>query len=322
MLQHAQRVEEQVAAVGPVKGAGFDQGEVADQRAELRLVLDAPHQVSEGGVVFVDDRRARLLAVVHQQVDLVAAKARVAVVLERPLHRRFEALRRPLEELVGAGDDVALHLVEVVEHLGVARAVPPHGLEPPAGHRGRQLPVERLQRFLVLAPPLAELPQQVHQLPAHLLQFDGEPFPLLLGQLAELLRVERLAVVQRGQHQARFPPHHRHVVRFGLLLDLGDGGVLLVLEAVHQLVPAAAVLLALEGHAQGQAQLGHRPGHALLQACPHARGEARACADARGWRSRARSTSRRASSRRWPGDRATGAAGSASPPPAAPPRRG
>ena len=72
--QQLLRVEHEVAAVGAVQRAGHQEIEIGDQRAEPRQVLDPADQRLVRRVVLVDDRRAVLLAVVDDDVDLVAAK--------------------------------------------------------------------------------------------------------------------------------------------------------------------------------------------------------------------------------------------------------
>ena len=44
--QQLARVEQQIAAVGAMQGAGLDQQEVGDQRAHLRDVLDAADEIA------------------------------------------------------------------------------------------------------------------------------------------------------------------------------------------------------------------------------------------------------------------------------------
>jgi hypothetical protein len=56
--EHLDRVEDEEAAVGPMQRAGADQREVAHQGAHVHHVFDAPDEVLQGRVVFVDHRPA------------------------------------------------------------------------------------------------------------------------------------------------------------------------------------------------------------------------------------------------------------------------
>ena len=55
-MQEAAHVEQKVAAVGAMHGAGLDQPEIGHQRAVQRDVLDAADQVAERRMQLLDDR--------------------------------------------------------------------------------------------------------------------------------------------------------------------------------------------------------------------------------------------------------------------------
>src|SRR6266511_1758466 len=55
--QKPARVEDEVAAIGPVQRARSDHGEIGDQRAEVGVVLDAASHVRVGWKVLVNDGR-------------------------------------------------------------------------------------------------------------------------------------------------------------------------------------------------------------------------------------------------------------------------
>ena len=66
LLQQAQRLDDQISAVGAMQRAAANQVEVGDQGAQSRLVLGAADQVRIGRIVLEDDRSAGGLAVVDQ----------------------------------------------------------------------------------------------------------------------------------------------------------------------------------------------------------------------------------------------------------------
>ena len=103
--QHLACVQQQVAAIGAVQGAGLDQGEIRHQCTELRHMLNTPDQIAVGGVVLGHDRGAGGLAVADQHIDLVAVKA-------LPRHQ-LEAGEAGtvfgFAEIVGVVDHVLLH---------------------------------------------------------------------------------------------------------------------------------------------------------------------------------------------------------------------
>ena len=80
------RIDQEIAAVGPVQRARLDQEEIRHQRAHLREVLDAADQVAVGRVVLLDDGGARrsILPVCGHDVDLIAAEAGVLRAVDRP----------------------------------------------------------------------------------------------------------------------------------------------------------------------------------------------------------------------------------------------
>ncbi len=114
--QQLERLDDQIAAVGLVQRPRLDEREVGDQRAHLGHVLDAADQLGVARLIEDDDRRARGLAVIDGDVDLVARRRHA------PLGRG-DAQRRPqqlppgrlliLQEGLEVLHDVGLHGVEV-----------------------------------------------------------------------------------------------------------------------------------------------------------------------------------------------------------------
>ena len=134
---------------------GLDQCEVGDQRPELRNVLHPPHQVGISGVVFTDDGRARVHAVAHQHIDLVAVKA-----LARD-HRQAREIGRffVAAKVVRVFDHVLLHQIQVRQHLGQTRKPGAQFVQHMDHHSARGLAVELLELFAALLHPLRNVAQ-------------------------------------------------------------------------------------------------------------------------------------------------------------------
>ena len=73
-------MQDEVAVVGEVQGAGADHGEVGGHGAEARLIVQAAEEVVVGGLLLVDDGGVLggLFAVADEEVDFIAAEDRVA----------------------------------------------------------------------------------------------------------------------------------------------------------------------------------------------------------------------------------------------------
>ena len=65
------RVEQEIAAVGPVKGARLDQAKVGDEGPLLRKVLDGPRQIAQCRVRLLDDGDLAGLGLADQHVHFV-----------------------------------------------------------------------------------------------------------------------------------------------------------------------------------------------------------------------------------------------------------
>ena len=83
LAEHLVGVDHQVAAVGAVQGAGFDERVVGHQGAHLRDVFDGAEQLLESGVVLEDHRAAGRLGVVDEHVHPVAGEDGVGVLAPR-----------------------------------------------------------------------------------------------------------------------------------------------------------------------------------------------------------------------------------------------
>ena len=163
--QQLVRVEDEIAAVGLVQCARFDEGEVGDQGAEVFDVLDPADEVGVGGVIGRHHRRAGEAVAIDQDVDLVAA--------ETGRRRQGETVQqrwrlRGFAEFVGVLDEVGLDVVEIGAH-GLDVGVFVAQLAELVFHRqAGKLAVEGAQAGAFLALPLRAFADELVQLFAHL----------------------------------------------------------------------------------------------------------------------------------------------------------
>ncbi len=78
IYQHFAGVDDQIAAVGAMQGAGADHGEIGHRHtAVLHDMFDPSEEVVVGRVGLKHHRRSLGVLVVHQHIDLVAVKGRL-----------------------------------------------------------------------------------------------------------------------------------------------------------------------------------------------------------------------------------------------------
>ena len=250
--QQAQGIEDQIAAVGTVQGAGLDQGEVGGEGAHAGDVFDTPDQIEIAGIVLVDDRGAVQLGVVHQQVDPVTGEGRIvgaggAAVLALALAEEFAIL-----------DHVLAHRGQVVldrRQVGIVGGK--------LGHEGVDRPlhgllVEDLEASAHLLLPQGDLAQGLLQVFPQFLDDRAELVALLLGQGVEVVRGHDVALAHRRQGVAIGGVDEGDALVLGLAPD-GAGGLLLPgLEFFLDLLSAVAIVLALEGGGDGVEQVLHQ----------------------------------------------------------------
>jgi len=68
------RIKQKIAAIGAVQGAGDQKVEIGNEGAEAGKMLDTAHQGLVGRVVLIDDPGAVQIAVVDNNIDLIAAE--------------------------------------------------------------------------------------------------------------------------------------------------------------------------------------------------------------------------------------------------------
>ena len=200
------RVEDQIAAIGPVQGARGQQVEVGDQGAEARKVFDPADEGLVGRVILVDHRRAALAAIVDQQVDPIAPKARF---LDRCRYRRRDRRgtgrvgrrRRRSEKVVGVFLDVRFDSVEVFCDLGQIRIGGSDLSHQMHDREAGGFAAEVAHGIAMLALPLRHLPHDG-------LEFALGRFDFVLDRLALACRegfegvgLQHLAVAHRRQRQ-------------------------------------------------------------------------------------------------------------------------
>ncbi len=174
----------------------FDEGKIGDQRAHLRLVFDAAHQVHVAGMLQVHHGRTARLAVFDDQVGAVSVRQAAALDGQTQRSRCLFVLRA---KLVGPLDDAGFQGVEELEHLRQIR-VPLAGLgQRLADDQPRGLLVQLLGLAADFVAPLRDL---LHQGPQFGLQFFYrrlDRFALRVGQFLVLFRAQHFAVARRSQ---------------------------------------------------------------------------------------------------------------------------
>ena len=264
--QQPARVEQQIAAVGLVQRARLDQQKVGDQRAHLGEVLDAPHQVAVGRIVFLHQRSAAgcAFAVRCHDVDHVAAKARVVRGVDGLLDDGVLFLAGGQEQA-----DVAHHVVarrlEIGRGFGniaqrgvqVVQRVANGGL----GHVLVEL--AQLRAALLVGPrqPLEHLPQLLLERRDLGLDVAAHGF----RQGIEHLGLHHLAFVHGRHGEARRRAQQGNILALRLLAQPLQRFLVAGTELLVDGAPPRLVVVALEARRQHVAQLVERRDHALGQ---------------------------------------------------------
>jgi hypothetical protein len=246
-----------------VQRAGADQREVGDQRAQLGDVLDAPEQVGVGRVLLRDDRRAVIVLVIDQRVDLVAAQplAAVVVLVQRLAQHLGDAVVGLGGEARGLLDDVARDVGQVGQHVGLIEVRGRDAIEHAAGDALGDLALERELRGGVGVGPLVGLGEHRRQLVADLLQRRAQRRLLLGRQSLELVGLDHLPLLHRRHDDAAVGADDADPPRPRALLQRLERGALALLGLADQRVLAAAVLVAVERRHHRGGQLADRPRH-------------------------------------------------------------
>ena len=251
-----------------MQGAGADEGEVGDQGAELGPALHPAQQIGVVGVGLEDDRRALALGIVHEQVHLVLGEAGFR-------HGKGQGAGAAglLLEVVDVFEDVPLHFLEVLGHLGVI-LVFFHQVFDVWAHRGQgdvlvQLPF-RLLELLFHAPDLGD--GLVH-LGVQGIGALAQGLPLLIAQGLELLFGHGLAFFAGEEHEAGVGDVQDKAFLVGPGVELLEDGVAFLGELAHQGFPAVVVLLALKDLGDVDLEIGEEFLHVGLEGAPPAGGQ-------------------------------------------------
>ena len=236
-----------------MQGPGFDQIEIRDQRAELGEVFDPADQVLDRGVIFVDDRCATALAVVHQKIHPVAPEA---VGVPRRHDGVFDRLRpRARRELIGGLDQIALHRVEMLQDRRQIRVRASKLLDEVAHRRAGDVLAKLAQLRARLAFPLRHLPKDRLEAALELLDLGPDPLLLLGRQAPKLLRGHHLVVAHRRQDHPDRRPQQGDVTGLRRLLQLGEGIVLPLLRGLFDRLSSDPDIFALESGRNRRAKL-------------------------------------------------------------------
>jgi hypothetical protein len=145
-------------------------------------VLDPADQSLMGRVVLVDDGRAVSVAIVHNDVHLIAAETAFCdSLLDSGRHGRSLSRLRRRQKIIGVLFDVALDRIEILRDIG---QVPITGTQLVHHHRNRgagRLAVELAHCLTVLALRLRNLLHDRFELALHVFNIVLDPLPLRLG---------------------------------------------------------------------------------------------------------------------------------------------
>ena len=260
------RIEHQIAAVSAVQCPGGQQVKVGDEGAEASHVFDSAHQGLMGRIVLVDDWRALVAAIVDNDVDLVAAEARLGHgFLDRGLNRHpLRRLHRD-QKIVGVLLDVVLNRVEMLNDVGKVAIAGAQLVHHQRNRGTRGVAVELAQRFPVLALVLRHLLHDRFELALDLLKIALNAFALGRRQRLEQFGCKHLAVTPRRHRQPRRGAQHADAFLLGTPLQLAKALLVTPLELLIDDVTSCPVLVAFEGCRQGSAQFLDEPFHRLAQ---------------------------------------------------------
>ena len=259
--QQLARIEQEVASVGTMQRPRPDQREIGDQRPELRDMIDATDEVLVSGMILLHDQRTLAVAVVDDEVDLVAAERRR---LRRSAHDARLRLAR-LDEILGIFDHILLNRLHVLQHprqIAVFLLQLRHVL--PDRKQGH-LAVELLQALALLAAPAHDISKNALELALQLADATLDARTLLVLQRREILRRDHLPVLERRESKARGRAQQPDVVLGGLAAQLSEGFLVTLREFGLDLPGARAVLVAFEDGRNGRTELVHECAHVVAQ---------------------------------------------------------
>lgn len=273
IAQHFDGRHDEIAAVGGVQGAAADEGEIGHPVAHHRLFFDFPEQVVVRGVQFKHDGRAVGFGIVHEYVDLVAARnGTVSFYLPQGLFGfvfRFE-----LDKLMQVFQNIRFEFVQKLFHRRVGRVFGGNFFQQVVERGGSDF-VFQVEKRLV------GLPFEYFHLPGSLPQVFFQGILLLQDTFLFLFAEFEEFFVGHGA-----PVHHRHGDQFqGRSLDnkfpfirfsaqrLENAGFL-VAEFLDHRFPFFAVFFTFEHFEQGRPGVGDVLVHVVSESAGLAFGQA------------------------------------------------
>ncbi len=217
-------------------------------------------------VVFVDDRRPAPGPPGDEDVHVVAARRslRGAGAPEQRLDRRSAAIGRG-QEVLRVVHDVPLDVGEVLEHRGDVGPARAQRVDQVARRARRDQPVEPPQLVALALLLAGQRGERRRELLLHERHVGAVALLLGVRQLLELVRLDHLPVAQRREGEAGGSAHDRDAARAGLLLDLVEGPLALLLERALDELAARLVVVALEDRGDRRAQLVDEAAHVLVE---------------------------------------------------------
>jgi len=188
-------VEHQIAAVGAVQCPWRQQVEVGNESAEASHVLDSPDQSLMGWIVLVNHRGAVLAAIVDDDIDLIAAEARLGhAFLDRSRGRcSLRRLRRG-QKVVRVLLDVLLDRVQMLHDIGQLAIAGTQLVHHQRDRGTSRVAIELADSLPTLALPLRYFLHDRFELALHLFQIALDVLAVRLWQRLKQLGRQHLAV--------------------------------------------------------------------------------------------------------------------------------
>ncbi len=243
-------LQDKVAPISPVKGAGLEHGEVGDRRPEAVLVLQPPKQIVIRRVRFIDYRRSFFFPVIDDEVDAVAQARLLPALLAQPEKREslpfflFAEFVQVGKEILSERSQIALYLGEFLVFIQDLTEKMACGSDGDSlvefGEFILQIPFCRLD-------PAGNL---------HGLQLNGGRFllQLIFDRLIEgvvFFFTHLFALHQRNGHKARAGPFQGKAVLGGGFIELLEVSMALGLEFFHVGAPLPFVIFRVKGFGDG-----------------------------------------------------------------------
>ncbi len=263
LTENLARIENQESAIGAMQRAGPDQREVAEQRAHVHVVLDAPDQILQGRIVLVHDRARAVSRIFDQQIDQITLDRDGSG--EECGFRLFVALRRFMERLATL-EDVLHDLVEITGDVGQIAVAGLDVLDQVTDGQPQRLAADFLDDALHIPPPARELVHQLVQFFIARADLLSEFLLPLFRQLGELLvRIGLLGILKRREDETLRRPQQGNAGFLRIVAELAQGGLLAMLFLFLQRLDALAVLFAVESRRYRRADFADEALHVVAQ---------------------------------------------------------